>query len=94
MAHVTLMQVAAKAIHDEAFFRDLMKDINQALEKAGLTLSSSDLEKLRKALKSPPAYAKFDLPKFLMTLHQRGFANIEWTAIEWIDVNDVTKPRS
>jgi hypothetical protein len=92
VAHATLMQVAARAIHDEAFFNALMKNIDKALADAGWTLEGSDLEKLRKALQSPPAYAKFDLPRFLKLLHQKGFIEIEWTAIEWIDINKLNKP--
>jgi hypothetical protein len=42
---------------------------------------------LKKALQDPPAYARFDLQKFLRALHQQGFPKIEWTAIEWVDVN-------
>lgn len=92
MAHVTLMQVAARAIHDEAFFHALMKSIDEALASAGWTLAPSDLAKLKAALLSPPAYAMFDLPKFLKVLHQRGFIDVEWTAIGWIDVNKLNKP--
>ena len=87
MAHVTLMQVAARAVHDVDFFHILMKSVDEALKSAGWSLSDGDLAKLKKALQDPPAYAKFDLAKFLKALHQQGFMKVEWTAIEWVDLN-------
>jgi hypothetical protein len=43
VAHGTLMQVAARAVHDEGFFQMLMKNVDEALKSAGYSLPDGDL---------------------------------------------------
>lgn len=91
MPQVKLSQVGFRALKDEAFFEALIDnrdDPQQILEPLGWTLSTADLDKLKRSLREP-APVVLDLPKFLKAVHQRGFADgVDWFDFltDWFDV--------
>lgn len=87
MPHVKLSQVGFRALHDEPFFNKLKANPEQALEEVGWTLSADDLATLKKSFQSPPSLVTFDLPKFLKVMHEKGFAEGDWTLFcgDWTD---------
>jgi hypothetical protein len=97
--HVKLSQVGIKALKEPDFFKKLVAtrenpDATQAvLAEYDMTLSPEDSEKLRRALHEP-AIVKFDLSKFLNTVHERGLHErglfsdgVDWTGFctDWFD---------
>ena len=68
MADQDLKRVAAKATVDKSFFEALLKNPDQALAGAGITLSSAQLEKLKYGLKNPQSI-DVDMVKFIGAIH-------------------------
>jgi len=83
----TLLDVMAKAMADQNFFKALLKDVDAAAESYGLALSGEDRDKLKNAIKHPPTTLTIDVPKFLDAVHQKGLRKFDrWIEeCRWID---------
>jgi hypothetical protein len=65
----TLKDVGKRALTDEAFFKELLKDIDATLKKYGMSLSSADLSRLRLELSKPPVPGQFTVADFIGRVH-------------------------
>jgi hypothetical protein len=92
---VKLSYVGMRALKEPDFFkrlvaaRDKPESIQAVLAEHDMTLSTEDLEKLRRAL-GEPANVTFDLSKFLKEVHDRGLFSdgVDWTIFctDWFDI--------
>ena len=67
-ATTTLRQVLEKAKSDTRFFADLMDNLEDALARAGLTLSSEDMTDLRNLRRQLIEWSVGDIANFLQKL--------------------------
>ena len=79
-----LMEVIFRAVADEKFFTALVKDVDGSLRSANIKLSTSQVERLKKALQDPPTTAKIDLPALLREIHARH-VQFRWVGFSWMD---------
>ena len=79
-----LMEVIFRAVEDEKFYNDLVKDVDGSLRSANIKLSKSQAERLKKALQNPPTTARIDLPRLLREIHSRH-VHFRWVGFSWVD---------
>lgn len=71
MARVALKTVAARAMHDPAFFEALRDDPAAALAAAGMSVSSDDMVTMKKYLKSEARRFNIDPVKLIAWANPR-----------------------
>lgn len=89
MPKVTLVQVASEAMKNKEFFEALVRNPDEALKARDYSLSEGDLATLKRLLQPPPPTVKFDVPKFVRSVQERGLTDgVDWTGIgvDWTDI--------
>lgn len=82
-----LMDVVFKALQEEEFFKALLKNVDEALERAQISLTPEDTATLKSALGSPPIAVDFDLRTFLHAAHAHGLQELRWIGFTWVGSN-------
>jgi hypothetical protein len=83
-----LLDVLYRALTDEKFFNVLVKDVGGALKEAKISLSDSDIARLKRALQAPTT-VRLDLSAFLREAHKHktiGF--FRWVGFSWVGPHD------
>jgi hypothetical protein len=66
----TLKDVGKLALVDEAFFKALLHDIDDALAQYGLSLSTPDRQRLQRELNKAPIPGQFTMTEFISRVHK------------------------